>query len=466
MQYERNDIDFKPGAFRVRGDTIEICLVTGQQLKFELKANTLIGPFNGSCRIFPAKFWATPQNKIDIALENIKLELQEQLIKLQEQGKLLEAQRLERRTNYDMEILKETGSCHGVENYSSQLEFRKPGQAPYALLEYFKNDFLVFIDESHMTLPQIKAMSTQDRIRKETLIEYGFRLPSAVDNRPLTFEEFQARVHRAVYVSATPADFEKQRAGSKNIVEQLIRPTGLLEPSIEIRPTHNQIKDLIIEIKKRVKENQRVLVVTLTKRLAEALAERIKDEGIKTQWLHAEVKTLKRPQILKDLREGKCSVLVGINLLREGLDLPEVGLVAILDADKEGFLRNETSLIQTMGRAARHPRGKVIMYADKMTKSMKAAMDEIGRRRKIQEKYNREHGLAPEAIVKGIRDWPFASVVEKSATAAEFGIINDAKLLDKEMKKAAKDLDFERAAELRDLIKKIKNGKDKSYADT
>ncbi|MBI2042156.1 MAG: excinuclease ABC subunit UvrB, partial [Candidatus Nealsonbacteria bacterium] len=334
LQYERNDIDFKPGAFRVRGDLVEVYLVTGQQLKLELKNNTLVGSFDNSCRIFPAKFWATPQSKIDIAIENIKLELQEQLAKLQKQGKLLEAQRLERRTNYDIEILKETGSCHGVENYSRQLEFRKSGQAPNALLEYFGKDFLVFVDESHMTLPQIKAMSTQDRARKEILIEYGFRLPSAVDNRPLTFKEFQERVRQIVYVSATPADLEKQKSGNKNIVEQLIRPTGLLEPSIEIRPTHNQIKDLIIEIKKRVKENQRVLVVTLTKRLAEALTDFLGDEGIKAQWLHAEVKTLKRPQILKDLREGKCDVLVGINLLREGLDLPEVGLVAILDADK------------------------------------------------------------------------------------------------------------------------------------
>lgn len=332
LQYERNDIDFRPGTFRVRGDTIEIYLVTGKQLKIELRDNTIASP--AACRIFPAKFWATPQNKIDIALENIKLELQEQIRKLQKQGKLLEAQRLERKTNYDIDILKETGSCHGVENYSRHLEFRKPGQAPYTLLEYFKKNFLVFIDESHMTLPQIKAMATQDRARKETLIEYGFRLPSAIDNRPLTFGEFQKLVRQAVYVSATPADFEKQKAGDKNIVEQLIRPTGLLEPSIEIRPTKNQVKDLIIEIRKRIKENQRVLAITLTKKLAEALAEYFEEAGLKAQWLHAEIKT---------------------------------------------------TLIQTMGRAARHPKGHVIMYADKMTGSMKASMDEIDRRREIKE---------------------------------------------------------------------------------
>jgi excinuclease ABC subunit B len=301
-------------------------------------------------------------------------------------------------------------------------------------------------------------MSVQDRVRKETLIEYGFRLPSAVDNRPLKFDEFQKRVPQAVYVSATPSEYEKEKSGKKNIAEQLIRPTGLLEPSTEIRPTKSQVKDLIVEVKKRVKKNQRILVVTLTKRLAEALSEYLTEEGIKTQWLHAEVKTLKRPQILKDFRQGKYSVLVGINLLREGLDLPEVGLVAILDADKEGFLRNETTLIQTMGRAARHPEGHVIMYADKVTKSMKAALDEIERRRKIQEKYNKVHNITPQPIVKGIRDWPFAQAKEKDRALTEFGEVNDVNLLEKEMKQAAKDLDFERAAEIRDMIVKIKVG--------
>ncbi len=316
------------------------------------------------------------------------MELQSRLKKLKKENKLLEAQRLEQKTNYDLEMLKETGYCHGVENYSSHLEFRKPGEAPFTLIDYFNrfhpSGSLVFIDESHQTCPQLRAMSNQDRARKKTLIEYGFRLPSAVDNRPLTFREFEKRTKQVVYVSATPSDYEKEESGKKNIVEQLIRPTGLIEPSIKIRPAKNQVKDLIKEIRKRVKKKQRVLVLTLTKRLAEALSEHLIEEGIKTKWLHAEVKTLERPEILKDLRLGKYDVLVGINLLREGLDLPEVALVIILDTDKEGFLRNETALIQIMGRAARHSEGHIILYADKITKSMKGAIKEIKRRRKIQ----------------------------------------------------------------------------------
>jgi excinuclease ABC subunit B len=477
LQYERNDIDFKPGTFRIRGDFIDIHLVTGEEiLRIEIPGDIieklfLLSPSLGAeakrttpaFKLFPAKFWATPQENIEIALKNIYLEMEEQVKKLKKQNKLIEAQRLERRTKYDIEILRETGSCHGVENYSRQLEFRKPGQAPYSLLDYFKKDFLIFIDESHITIPQIKAMAVQDRVRKNTLIEYGFRLPSALDNRPLTFEEFQKRIPQTIYVSATPSEFEKEKAGKKNIVEQIIRPTGLIEPSIEIRPTANQVKDLIAEVKKRVAEKQRILVVTLTKRLAEALAEYLNEEGVKTQWLHAEVKTMKRPQILKDLREGKFSVLVGINLLREGLDLPEVGLVAILDADKEGFLRTDTTLIQTMGRAARHPKGHVIMYADKITESMKKAVKEISRRREVQKEYNKKNNITPKAVVKAIRDWPFASAKEIATT--EFGLVNDINLLEKEMKKAAEELDFERAAELRDLIKKTKGDKDKTYAN-
>jgi len=315
-------------------------------------------------------------------------------------------------------------------------------------------DFLVFIDESHQTIPQLHGMANQDRARKKTLIEYGFRLPSAIDNRPLTFKEFEERINQVIYVSATPSGEEKEKASKKYIVEQLIRPTGLLEPSIEIRPTKNQVKDLIQEIKKRAHKQQRILVLTLTKRLAEALSDYLLEEGIKTQWLHAEVKTLERPQILKDLREGKYDVLVGINLLREGLDLPEVALVAILDADKEGFLRSQTTLIQTMGRAARHIEGHVILYADKITKSMAAAIKEIKRRRKIQVEYNKKFNITPKPIIKEIRDWPFA-VREKEITS-EFWLIRDAELLEKEMKEAAKNLDFERAAEIRDLIKKIK----------
>ena len=507
LQYQRNDIDFKPGTFRVRGNIIDIYLVTGKEIlrveflgdeidKISIATSSITPSYKlltTNYRLFPAHFWVTPKEKLNIAIENIKLELEEQLKKLKKQKRLLETQRLEQRTNYDLEMLRETGYCHGVENYSRHLEFRKPGEAPFTLLDYFsysrhsdKNsqhlDYIIFIDESHMTLPQLHAMANQDRVRKETLIEYGFRLPSAIDNRPLTFKEFEEKINQIIYVSATPAEEERRKATKKCIVEQLIRPTGLLEPSIEIRPTKNQVKDLIEEIKKRVEKKQspvgefrqgvflkktpiakasrnsstgqRILVLTLTKRLAEALSDYLAEEGISSQWLHAEVKTLERPQILKDLREGKYDVLVGINLLREGLDLPEVALVAILDADKEGFLRSETTLIQTMGRAARHLKGHVILYADKITKSMKLAIDEVLRRRKIQENYNKKHKVIPKPIVKEIREWPFAK--KSKEITSEFWAIRDAKLLEREMKEAAKNLDFERATEIRDLIKKIK----------
>jgi excinuclease ABC subunit B len=467
LQYQRNDIVFKPGCFRVRGNIVDVFLVTGQGIvRLELSedriekisvSSSLTSKYRESksgFRLYPAHFWVTPQQELNIAIENIKLELGRQLKKLKTKKKLLEAQRLEQRTNYDLEMLKESGYCHGIENYSRHLEFRKPGQAPYSLVEYFPKDFLVFIDESHMTLPQLHAMSNQDRARKKTLIEYGFRLPSAIDNRPLTYKEFGQRINQVVYVSATPAEEEREKAGKQNIVEQLIRPTGLLEPSIEIRKTENQVKDLVKEIKKRVAEKQRILVLTLTKRLAEALSDYLTEEKIKTQWLHAEVKTLERPKILRDLREGKYDVLVGINLLREGLDLPEVALVAILDADKEGFLRNETTLIQTMGRAARHQKGHIILYADEITKSIKAAVNEVERRRKIQESYNKTHHIIPKPIIKEVRDWPFAK--KEKEVFAEFLTIKDKKLLEKEMKAAAKNLDFERAAEIRDLIKKLK----------
>jgi len=467
LQYQRKDVDFNPGAFRVRGNVIDVFLVTGQGiLRIEFLGDEIdklsisqpdIDPkfhvLNSKFQLYPAHFWVAPQEKLNIAVENIKLELQERLKKLEKNGKLLEKQRLEQRTNYDLEMLKEVGFCHGIENYSRHLEFRKPGQSPYVLLDYYPKDFLMFIDESHQTLPQLRAMAVQDRIRKKTLIEYGFRLPSAIDNRPLTYEEFEKKINQVVYVSATPSEEEKEKAGKKHIVEQLIRPTGLLEPLIEIRPTENQVKDLIEEIKRRVSKKQRVLALTLTKRLAEALTDYLIENGIKTQWLHSEVKTLERPQILKDLREGKYDVLVGINLLREGLDLPEVTLVAILDADKEGFLRSQITLIQTMGRASRHPEGHVILYADKITKSMKNAIQEISRRRKIQEDYNKKYDITPRPIVKEIREWPFS---KKEMTKMEFGPIQDIKLLEKEMKAAAKSLDFERAAEIRDLIKKLK----------
>ncbi|MBI4101726.1 MAG: excinuclease ABC subunit UvrB [Candidatus Nealsonbacteria bacterium] len=468
LQYQRNDLDFKPGSFRARGDLVDIHLVTGEEmLRVEFAGDRIaklssspsnltpkFAPFS-SAKIFPAHFWITPEEKLKIAIANIRLELAQRLNELKNRKKLLEAQRLEQRTNYDLEMMEETGFCHGIENYSRHLEFRKPGQAPFTLLDYYPDDFLLFIDESHQTIPQIRAMAQQDRARKKALVEYGFRLPSAVDNRPLTFEEFNEKIKRATYVSATPDRYEKERAGKKYIIEQLIRPTGLLEPSIEIRSTKNQVKDLIEEIKKCRAKNQRALALTLTKRLAEALAEHLTEEGISSQWLHSEIKTLERPRILKEFREGKYDVLVGINLLREGLDLPEVALVAILDADKEGFLRSETTLIQTMGRAARHPEGRVILYADQMTYSMKSAIEEIKRRRKTQEDYNKEHQITPQPIRKPIKEWPFAA--KEKIVEAEFWQIRDKNLLEKEMKEAARNLDFERAAEIRDLIKKIRS---------
>ena len=482
LQYQRNDIDFKPGTFRVRGNIIDIYLVTGKEiLRIEFSgdiidkvsiASASISPkyyvLNTKYLLYPAHFWVTPQEKLNVAIENIKLELQEQLKKLKKEKKLLETQRLEQRTNYDLEMLKETGFCHGIENYSRHLEFRKPGKSPFVLLDYFPRDFLVIIDESHMTLPQLHAMANQDKARKKTLIEYGFRLPSAIDNRPLTFKEFEEKVKQVIYASATPAEEEKRKTlrqtqGKKYIVEQLIRPTGLLEPSIEIRPIKNQVKDLIEEIKRKIKKKQRTLVLTLTKRLAEALSDYLAEEGITSQWLHSEVKTLERPEILKGLREGKYDVLVGINLLREGLDLPEVSLIAVLDADKEGFLRSETTLIQTMGRAARHLEGHVILYADKITKSMAKAIKEIKRRRRIQIEYNKNHNIIPKPIVKAIREWPF--FLKEKEIKSEFWLIQDKKLLEKEMRKAAKNLDFERAAEIRDLIKNIKSSKSKLYGN-
>ena len=470
LQYQRNDIDFKPGTFRVRGDIVEIYIVTGEKiLKVEFLGDNIEkiseaatgnnknkGLEIKSYRVFPAHFWVTPQDKVNIATNNIRVELEQRVKELKKQNKLLEAERLEQKTNYDLEMLKETGWCRGIENYSSHMEFRKPGQAPFSLVDYFNyfnpKGSLMFIDESHISVSQIRAMSVQDKIRKQTLIDFGFRLPSAIDNRPLNFTEFEERQKQTIYVSATPAIFEKQKAGS-HIAEQIIRPTGLLEPSIEIKKTENQIKDLIEEIKKETEKKHRVLVVTLTKKLAEEITDYLTERGIKTQYLHSEVKTMERPKILKDLREGKYDVLVGINLLREGIDLPEVSLVAILDADKEGFLRNETTLIQTMGRAARHINGRVILYADKTTFSMKAAINEINRRREIQKAYNIKNNITPTTIISDIRDWGFS---KKEDIDEEFWAVNDRKLLEKEMKTAAKNLDFERAAELRDLMDKLK----------
>ncbi len=503
MQYKRNDIEFKPATFRVRGEIVEIYLVTGEKIlrvefngdKIGKISTSLAGLdsrfqiLDSSFTIFPATFWVAPQNKINIAIANIRLELEERLKVLKKsrwprhtgsrmsttevgtsgQNKLVEAQRLEEKTNYDLEMLQETGFCQGIENYSSQLEFRKPGSPPFSLVDYFGHfnpeGFLMFVDESHIALPQIRAMSAGDKARKQTLISYGWRLPSAIDNRPLKWEEFVERQPPTVYVSATPAIYEQEKAGKK-IIEQIIRPTGLLEPSIEIKKTANQIKDVMEEIKKETEKGHRILVVTLTKRLAEEIADYLIDHGIKAQYLHSEVKTMERPKVLNDFRRGKFDVLVGINLLREGLDLPEVSLVAILDADKEGFLRNATTLIQTMGRAARHLQGRIILYADKTTLSMQVAISEIARRRKIQEAYNKKHHITPQAIIKDIRDWGFSKPedvfmefdwMHDPSSRAELTTGLRKKLLEKEMKIAAKNLDFERAAELRDLIEKLKS---------
>ncbi len=485
LQYERNDVDFAPGTARVRGDVVEVFLVTGEEmLRIELFGDEIDGIWRRSTEtnsdifesefeavqsvdIYPAQFWVTPEDTLDIALENIRLELGERLQELKNQGKTLEAHRLEQRTAYDLEMLQETGYCHGVENYSRHLEFREPNAPPYTLLDYFahgsgngqrQREFLVFIDESHLTCPQINAMHTQDRARKNTLVEHGFRLPSCVDNRPLTYEEFEERAKQRIYVSATPAAMERERTKNEHIVEQLVRPTGLLEPEIDIRPTGNQVADLIKEAQKRAEKEERTLVVTLTKRLAEALTEHLRENGLRTEYLHSEIKTLDRPESLARLRSGEVDAMVGINLLREGLDLPEVSLIAILDADKEGFLRSETTLIQTMGRAARHVEGTAILYADEVTGSMRRAIDEIERRRRIQREFNKQHGITPQPIVKDIRDWQIGTTEETIET--EMAGIEDVDLLKKEMREAAEQLDFERAAQLRDKIKSLeKNSK-------
>ena len=473
LQYTRNDIDFHPGTFRVRGQVIEIYLVTGKELiKIELTSDiiesiaTAKDPLNPKYQIlndnyllYPAKFWIASEDKLKIAMQNIRKELQDTLIALKKQNKLLEAQRLEQRTNYDLEMIEETGYCHGIENYSRHMEFRSPEVPPFTLLDYFQDNFLVFLDESHLALPQLRAMSAGDKARKQSLINFGFRLPSALDNRPLTFSEFFDKTGQRIYVSATPGEFEQdlamQEGGQEYIVEQIIRPTGLLEPAIEIRETKNQLQDLTKELKKLKAKGQRALVITLTKRLAEEIANFLKEQGLNIEWLHSEVKTLERPGFLYRLRKGEIDALVGINLLREGLDLPEVTLIAILDADKEGFLRNETTLIQTMGRAARHQEGRAILYADKTTLSMKNAIKEVDRRRKIQRKYNKEHNITPMPIIKEVLDLNLEQ--KGKEIEAEFAGLHDPELLKKEMKTAAKNLDFERAAEIRDLIRERKN---------
>jgi excinuclease ABC subunit B len=478
IQYERNDIDFQRGTFRVRGDVVEIfpasrdehCIRVeffGDEIDRIREVDALTGEIIAErehVAIFPASHFVTREEKMRLAIENIEKELEERLRELREQGKLLEAQRLEQRTRYDLEMMREMGFCSGIENYSRHLALRPPGSTPYTLLDYFPDDFLIIVDESHVTLPQIRGMYNGDRARKQVLVDHGFRLPSALDNRPLTFEEFEQKINQIIYVSATPGPYELEH--SPEVVEQIIRPTGLLDPTIDVRPIEGQIDDLIGEIHERIKRNERTLVTTLTKKMAEDLTDYLKEVGIKVAYLHSEIKTLERIEIIRDLRIGKYDVLVGINLLREGLDIPEVSLVAILDADKEGFLRSERSLIQTIGRAARNANGHVILYADTITKSMEIAINETKRRRAIQEEYNRKHGIVPQTVKKEIRD------VIRATYAAEEKETYDTKPsyskmtkkerekliadLEKEMKEAAKALDFERAAQLRDIIFELK----------
>jgi len=478
MQYERNDIDFTRGRFRVRGDTLEIqpayeeIAVRVEFFGDDVERIVKIDPLTGEVLsevdwidIYPAKHFVTSQDKLMAAIETIKQELEERLDELRKQGKVLEAARLEARTNYDIEMLREAGYCAGVENYSRHLSQRPPGSPPWTLLDYFPDDFLLFIDESHMTLPQLRGMYHGDRSRKETLVEYGFRLPSAIDNRPLNFSEFEQRINQVIYTSATPSVYEYEH--SQQVVEQLVRPTGLLEPTVEVKPTRGQIDDLLEQIKNRVSKGERCLVTTLTKRMAEELADYLIELGIKTHYLHSEIQTLERVEILRDLRLGVYDVVVGINLLREGLDLPEVSLVAILDADKEGFLRSEGALIQTMGRASRHIDGHVIMYADTVTNSMQAAIEETRRRRRIQEEYNREHGITPQGIRKAIKD-----ITERVQAVAETrtpyvvtpiakeDMARLIKELESQMRTAARNLEFERAALLRDRIIELRHDQD------
>jgi excinuclease ABC subunit B len=457
----RGDVlEIYPASFTERAIRVEFF---GDTIDRITEVDTLTGEIIGQrnhVSIFPASHYATPKDKIESAIKSIQEELKQRLAELREKGKVLEAARLEQRTNYDIEMLREMGYCKGIENYSRHLTGRKPGEAPFTLLDYFPKDYLIIIDESHVTLPQLHAMWAGDRSRKEALVEHGFRLPSAFDNRPLIFEEFEQRINQIVFLSATPGPYELEK--SSRVVEQIIRPTGLVDPEVEIRPVKGQIDDLIAEIKKRAQKDQRVLVTTLTKKMAEDLTDYLKESGIRVRYLHSEIHTLERLQILRDLRLGKFDCLVGINLLREGLDLPEVSLVAILDADKEGFLRSETSLIQTIGRAARNVEGKVIMYADTVTESMARAINETNRRRKIQMDYNKKHGIVPQTVKKAVRDVIEATKVaedgaeylpDKDVTRmSKKELKNFIEKLEKDMKEAAKNLEFEKAARLRDLI--------------
>lgn len=477
IYYQRNDFELKPGVFRVRGDTVEVMPAYGEtayRIGFwgdEIERITEVNALTGEVlrdldrvQIFPAKHFITPEEKREQALRDIEAELEERLAELRRQGKLLEAQRLEQRTRYDMEMIREIGYCAGIENYSRHLQRRPPGSPPWTLMDYFPPDYLLIVDESHMTIPQVRGMYNGDRSRKEVLVEYGFRLPSALDNRPLTFEEFESRINQVIYTSATPGPYELEK--SEQVVQQIIRPTGIVDPQIIVKPVKGQVDDLVAQIRERVARGERVLVTTLTKRMAEDLADYLRELGIKVHYLHSEIQTLDRVEILRDLRLGTYDVVVGINLLREGLDLPEVSLVAILDADKEGFLRSDTALIQTMGRAARHVNGTVIMYADRVTESMRRAIEETQRRREIQLRYNAAHNIVPSSIVKEVRDLT-DRVREQAASARGEAVRSPAELppdelarfireLEKQMKAAAEVLEFEKAALLRDQILELR----------
>ena len=472
MQYTRNEMDFKRGTFRAKGDILEIFPSnkeeTAIRVEFwgdEIERISEINPLTGKSvatrehvMVYPNSHYVTSKDKLERAIVTIEKEMEERKKYFEENKKLIEAQRIEERTNFDIEMLKETGFCQGIENYSRHISGREAGSPPYTLFDYFPDDYLLLIDESHATVPQVRAMYNGDRARKESLVNYGFRLPSAFDNRPLKFEEFEERVNQCIFVSATPADYEKVNA-KDNVVEQIIRPTGLLDPKIVVKPTENQIDDLMEQIAEQTAKGDRTLVTTLTKKMAEDLTAYLRNAGIRVRYMHSEIKALERMQIIRDLRIGEFDVLVGINLLREGLDIPEVSLVAILDADKEGFLRSERSLIQTIGRAARNTEGRVIMYADELTDSMEKAITETNRRRKIQEEYNKSHGITPQTIRKSVRDVIKATIVED--LQSEYGINKDesaqdiiSKLTD-EMLKHAQNMEFEKAAELRDKIKEL-----------
>lgn len=472
MQYTRNELDFKRGTFRAKGDIVEIypsdqsesairVEFWGDEIEKISEINPLTGKTIGTrnhIMIFPNSHYVTTKEKMERAIGTIEEELEERIKYFKSEGKLIEAQRIEERTNFDIEMMKETGFCQGIENYSRHISGRQPGSPPFTLFDYFPDDFLLLIDESHATIPQVRAMYNGDKARKDSLVNYGFRLPSAYDNRPLTFKEFEERINQVVFVSATPADYEKEHS-KENVVEQIIRPTGLLDPKIEVKPIENQIDDLIEQIRERIEKKERVLVTTLTKKMAEDLTDYLKNVDIKVNYMHSDIKALERMEIIRNLRLGEFDVLVGINLLREGLDIPEVSLVAILDADKEGFLRSERSLIQTIGRAARNTNGKVIMYADELTDSMEKAISETNRRREIQMQYNKEHNIVPKTISKSVRDTIKATVLED--VSSEYNIKQDENIeeiitkLTDEMLKYASKMEFEKAAELRDKIKEL-----------